>query len=65
MHPVLNQWLLDEASIEEVLTNLKSANFDPEFCKKNEEDIIRQFNQQFGTNISVSRNRWWQELIHA
>jgi NAD(P)H-nitrite reductase large subunit len=64
-HPVLNQWLLNEASIDEVLTNLKSANFDPEFCKKNEEDIIRLFNQQFGTNISVSRNRWWQELIHA
>ena len=62
-HPVFNHWLLNNASIDEVLSNLKSANFDPEFYKKYEDDIIRCFNQQFGKNITKPRNKWWQELI--
>ena len=64
-HPVFNHWLLNEASIDEVLTNLKSANFDPEFYTKYEDDIVRCFNQQFGKKITKPRNKWWQELIQA
>ena len=64
-HPVLNQWLLNEASIDEVLTNLKSANFDPEFYTKYEDEILNQFNEQFGTILSMQKRKWWQELIHA
>lgn len=64
-HPVLNQWLLNETSIDEVLTNLKSANFDPEFYTKYEDEILNQFNEQFGTILSMQKRKWWQELIHA
>jgi len=62
-HPVFNNWLLNEASIEEVLANLKSANFDPEFYTKYENDVIQQFNTKFETDIVVNKAKWWQKLI--
>lgn len=64
-HPVFNNWLLKEASIEEVLTNLKSANFDPEFYLKHEGEIINQYNQEFGGSVTVNKAKWWQNLIKA
>ena len=64
-HPVFNSWLLKEASIEEVLTDLKTANFDPEFYSKYENEVVAQFNQQFGTSITVNKVKWWQQLTKA
>ena len=62
-HNVLNHWLLNEASIEEVLRDFKSANFDPEFYKHYEEALVSQFNTAFGTLLSSIKNKWWQKLI--
>lgn len=64
-HLVFNEWLTKGATIEEVLTDLASANFDPEFYSTYESDIVNQFNQQFGTNITAAKRRWWQKLISA
>lgn len=64
-HLVFNEWLTTEATVEEVLENLKSANFDPEFYTTYENDIADKFNQQFGTNITVAKRKWWQKLIPA
>lgn len=64
-HNVLNHWLLNEASIEDVLRDLKSANFDPEFYKRYEDALIAQFNAEFGTTLSSNKSKWWQKLISA
>jgi NADH oxidase (H2O2-forming) len=64
-HLLFNEWLTKEATIEEVLINLKSANFDPEFYSKYEDEIIAQYNKQFGTNIIAAKAKWWQKLIPA
>ncbi len=64
-HPVFNEWLLNEATIEEVLSNLKTANFDPEFYSKYELEIIDQFNLKFNTTIQLKKAKWWQQLISA
>jgi len=64
-HPIFNHWLLQEATIEEVLLDLKTANFDPEFYRKYENEIIEQFNQQFGTSLIANKATWWQKLIKA
>ena len=64
-HPVFNKWLLQEASIEKVLTDLKSANFDPEFYSKYENEIIAQYNQEFGASIQVNKAKWWQKITKA
>jgi NADPH-dependent 2,4-dienoyl-CoA reductase/sulfur reductase-like enzyme len=46
-HPVWDQWLRAGTSITEVLTELGTANFDPEFYRRHEAAIVGQFNQQF------------------
>lgn len=62
-HPLFNEWLLQGATIEEVLKNLRSANFDPEFYKKYETAVINQFNAEFNTSIELEKAKWWQTLI--
>lgn len=62
-HPVFNEWLLQEATIETVLTQLKSANFDPEFYAHHEDQIIAAFNQENGTNLKAEKSKWWQTLL--
>ncbi|MCH2228912.1 MAG: FAD-dependent oxidoreductase [Crocinitomicaceae bacterium] len=64
-HPVFNNWLLEGASIEDVLADLKTANFDPEFYSNYEDEIIAQYNTQFNANIQVNKAKWWQKLINA
>jgi hypothetical protein len=36
-----------------VLTSLGAANFDPEFYRQHEADIVRTFNQQFPQHAAV------------
>jgi NAD(P)H-nitrite reductase large subunit len=64
-HLVFNAWLTKEATIEEVLEDLKTANFDPEFYSTYESDIVNQFNKEFGTNVIVAKRKWWQKIIPA
>jgi hypothetical protein len=37
------------------MVELKNANFDPEFYKQYEEEIIAQFNQENGTSIKPKK----------
>ena len=46
-HEVFDQWLNNEVSIDYVMENLTRANFDPEFFKQYEQDIVNQFNLAF------------------
>lgn len=62
-HPVFNEWLLNEATIEEVLTDLKTANFDPEFYTQYENEIIDQFNKEFSANLTTNAPKWWQKIM--
>lgn len=45
-HEVFDRWLTARKSVEYVIENLSEANFDPEFYKTFEEDIIREFKKQ-------------------
>lgn len=49
-HQVLDRWLQDKRDIFYVLKNLTQANFDPEFYKRHEQEIISYFNQQHPSN---------------
>ncbi|MGY0391660.1 NAD(P)/FAD-dependent oxidoreductase [Bizionia sp. KMM 8389] len=48
-HEVFDTWLTEKRSIDFVITNLKKANFDPEFFKHYELDIQKQFKEQLQT----------------
>ncbi|TGD80642.1 NAD(P)/FAD-dependent oxidoreductase [Hymenobacter wooponensis] len=46
-HAVWDHWLRTAAPITQVLSELGTANFDPEFYRRHEAAIVGQFNQQF------------------
>lgn len=56
-HEVCEKWILEKASVETVLQNLGLANFDPEFFKEYEADVIALYNKQFNANIQLQQKR--------
>ena len=62
-HALFNEWLIQGATIETVLRNLKSANFDPEFYNRYEQSVIDGYNKEFNTSIQLEKSTWWQNLL--
>lgn len=48
-HETFNKWLNENRSTEYVITHLAEANFDPEFYKHHEQDILNAYNNQLQT----------------
>ena len=46
-HEIFDQWLTEERDVDYVMNNLSQANFDPEFYKRFETDILKAYNHQF------------------
>lgn len=46
-HEVMDQWLTEKRSTEYVMSNLVEANFDPEFYRTFEQDILKTYQSQF------------------
>ncbi|KGL58589.1 NAD(P)/FAD-dependent oxidoreductase [Polaribacter sp. Hel1_85] len=57
-HEIFDKWLTENKSIEHVLEYLADANFDPEFYKFHEAEIIAKFNQENNTNIQRKKKSW-------
>ena len=45
-HKLFELWIKEKKTIEYVIENLRSANFDPEFYKKHDREILGKFNQE-------------------
>ena len=56
-HEVCEKWIKEKTPVEEVLTNLQLANFDPEFFRSYEPDLLAIYNQQTGKNLTSKRSR--------
>jgi NADPH-dependent 2,4-dienoyl-CoA reductase/sulfur reductase-like enzyme len=56
-HEVCEKWILEGASIEEVLQNLSLANFDPEFFDEYEKKLINQYNQLTNSRLVLKSKR--------
>ena len=57
-HEVFDKWLTENQSIEYVLEYLADANFDPEFYKLHEPEIIAKFNKENSANIQPKKKSW-------
>ena len=57
-HNIFDKWLSENKSIEHVLEYLADANFDPEFYKLYEAEIVNKFNTENNTNIQVKKKSW-------
>jgi hypothetical protein len=54
-HELFDRWLNEERTVDFVLEHLADANFDPEFYKKHEADIVSKYNADFGTSIKPKK----------
>lgn len=55
-HLVCEKWLDNKTHVEEVLVNLEEANFDPEFTKYHEADLVALYNRQNpGANLVLKK----------
>lgn len=52
-HEICDRWLKTGTPIEQVLRELKTANFDPEFFKEYEDDIIKAYNQNHPSSLII------------
>ena len=56
-HEVCEKWLAEKTPIASVITQLGIANFDPEFFRQYEKDIVEAYNQQTGSALSLHKKR--------
>ena len=57
-HEFFDKILTEKRSVDYVLEHLADANFDPEFYKLHEKDIVAKFNQENNTNIQLKKKSW-------
>ncbi len=57
-HELLDKWLTEGRSSDYVLEHLKDANFDPEFYKHYESEILEAYNKAYGTSIVPKKKSW-------
>lgn len=56
-HEVCEKWIREKTPIETVLQNLGLANFDPEFYREYEQEIVNIYNQQFNKSLQLKTKR--------
>lgn len=54
-HELFDRWLTEERNIDYVMEHLADANFDPEFYKQYEQEIVSGYNSKFGKTISPKK----------
>jgi NAD(P)H-nitrite reductase large subunit len=62
-HELLDAWLTDKRDISFVLQNFTAANFNPEFFKPFEQNMVDLFNKEFNKTIVLQAKKWWQKLL--
>ena len=62
-HEVCEKWLKEKTNIEVVLENLALANFDPEFYKTHEQEVLDIYNKQSGKNLTSKKKRSWGQVF--
>ena len=56
-HEVCEKWIKEKTNIETVLSDLSLANFDPEFYKMYEADLLNLYNKQTGKQLTLKKKR--------
>lgn len=62
-HEVCEKWIKEKTDIETVIKNLGLANFDPEFYKKYEAEVVSVYNKQSGKNLTLKGERSWNKVF--
>lgn len=59
-HKICDNWIKSKTPIDKVLTELRNANFDPEFFKPYEQEVVDQFNKENNTDIKLKKKNLFQ-----
>jgi len=62
-HEVCERWIDGEETMSYIIQHLKDANFDPEFYRQYEAEIVAQYNIVNGTSLTAKKRDW--KLIFA
>lgn len=54
-HEIFDRWLTEERNVDYVMEHLIDANFDPEFYKNYEKEIISKYNSGFGKSLESKK----------
>ena len=57
-HEIFDKWLTEKRNMDYIMIHLKDANFDPEFYKQYEADVISAYNSEFDTAIALKKKSW-------
>jgi len=57
-HDFFDKVLRENRSVDYALEHLADANFDPEFYRLHEKEIVAKFNQENNTNIQLKKKSW-------
>jgi pyruvate/2-oxoglutarate dehydrogenase complex dihydrolipoamide dehydrogenase (E3) component len=62
-HEVWDSWLSQGKSLQYVLAHLHEANFDPEFFRRHEHELLAVYNAQYPSMpIAPPARSWWSQL---
>jgi len=54
-HEIFDRWLTESRDVDYVMEHLTDANFDPEFYKPYEKEIVAKYNTDFGKSIQAKK----------
>jgi hypothetical protein len=57
-HEVCERWIDGGETMDYIMQHLKDANFDPEFYRQYENEIVAQYNKENGTTLSAKKRDW-------
>ena len=63
-HKVCEKWISDQTHIEEVLSNLSLANFDPEFFNTYEQHLVAAYNKETGSALKLKQKRSLSNVLN-
>ena len=54
-HEIFDRWLTEERDMNYVMEHLSDANFDPEFYKQYEKEVVFKYNSDYGKSIQTKK----------
>lgn len=63
-HEVCERWLSEETHMDQVMEQLAFANFDPEFFKSYEKDIIQSYTNKTGRQVTLKSKRRLNSVLN-
>ncbi|MBR9920385.1 MAG: NAD(P)/FAD-dependent oxidoreductase [Bacteroidetes bacterium] len=63
-HEVCEKWIREKTKVEEVLQDLKLANFDPEFHREHESAVLNAYADKTGTRLHSRKRRNLKQVLN-